>query len=100
MGSKAQPPEQQPIILPPAPEPVEPIIFSFPEPAPYPEIPPYPEIRQEPVKDFREEELKAANVKRQKKADKLRKGRQSTIKTSPLGDDEEANIRKQTLLGY
>ena len=35
----------------------------------------------------------------QRKAAKKRVGRQSTIKTNPLGIEEEANVQKKTLLG-
>ena len=62
---------------------------SLPPPPPAPE-PPEAEISQE-EKDRIEAEQRAM--------ERRRKGRKSTILTSPLGVEEEAETEKKTLLG-
>lgn len=97
MGKKSRQ-APAPIYMPEAPAPV---IIEMPEyqmpQMPVIQPPPAPEYI--PPKDYREEELREQNEKDLKKRNALRKGRASTIATSPLGVEEEADIKKPQLLG-
>ena len=69
--------------------------FLLPKPPSLPPIQPLPET---PSAEVSAEE-KARIAKEQAAIERKRKGRKSTILTSPLGVEEEAETQKKTLLG-
>ena len=64
-------------------------------PPPLPPVQPLPEA---PATEVSQEE-KDAIAAEQRKMERKRKGRKSTILTSPLGVEEEAETENKTLLG-
>jgi len=67
-----------------------------------PSMPPLPPIQEPKVEDVPSADdaaTKAAEEAEMKKRDRLRKGRRSTILTTPELEDEDAEIKKSTLLG-
>jgi len=66
-----------------------------------PKMPPLPPVQPLPTPPSTEvsAEEKARIASEQAKIERKRKGRKSTILTGPLGDTEEAEIQKKTLLG-
>ena len=89
MGGKGGGAEEQPTYTMTAPEP-EPIIIEFPE---------MPEPTYEEPIDYVALEEEKRNEREQKKKNLLKKGRQDTIHSSPIGDTDEAEIKKKQLLG-
>jgi hypothetical protein len=83
------------------PEPPEPASFMFvmPEMPAMPQIPKMPDITYVPPENYYEDEIRKANEADERKRNKLRAGRASTISTSPLGVEEEAEVRRVQLLG-
>ncbi len=66
-----------------------------PKPPPLPPVQPLPE----PPKAEVSQEEKDRIAAEQRAMERKRKGRKSTILTSPLGIEEEAETEKKTLLG-
>ena len=66
-----------------------------PKPPPLPPVQPLPE----PPKAEISQEEKDRIAAEQRAMERRRKGRKSTILTSPLGVEEEAETEKKTLLG-
>ena len=66
-----------------------------PKPPPLPPVQPLPE----PPKAEISQEEKDRIAAEQRAMERKRKGRKSTILTSPLGVEEEAETEKKTLLG-
>lgn len=97
MGKKSSP-APAPIILPPAPQP-QIVHFAMPPMPAMPEIPQPPAPTYIPPDDYREEELQAENERKLNARNRLRAGRASTIKTSPMGLQEDVDIKKVQLLG-
>ena len=66
-----------------------------------PKMPPLPPVQPAPPPPPSEvsQEEKDAIAAEQRKLERKRKGRKSTILTSPLGVEEEAETEKKTLLG-
>ena len=66
-----------------------------------PKMPPLPPVQPmpEPPKAELSQEEKDSIAAEQRAMDRRRKGRKSTILTSPLGVEEEAETEKKTLLG-
>ena len=69
--------------------------FLMPKPPALPPVQPLPE----PPKAELSAEEKARIASEQAAIERKRKGRKSTILTSPLGLQEEASVEKKTLLG-
>ena len=69
--------------------------FLTPKMPPLPPITPPPAIPEPTVSQEEKDRIAAEQAKLERK----RKGRKSTILTGPLGDTEEAEIQKKTLLG-
>ena len=69
--------------------------FLSPKMPPLPPVQPLPEAPSAEVSA----EDKARIAKEQAAVERKRKGRKSTILTSPLGVEEEAETQKKTLLG-
>ena len=63
-----------------------------------PPLPPVQPLPEAPSTEVSQEE-KDRIAEEQRKMERKRKGRKSTILTSPLGVDEEAVTEKKTLLG-
>ena len=63
-----------------------------------PPLPPVQPLPEAPSTEVSQEE-KDRIAEEQRKMERKRKGRKSTILTSPLGVDEEAETEKKTLLG-
>ena len=70
-------------------------IFSPPKMPPLPPVQPLPTPPSTEVSQEEKDRIAAEQAAIERK----RKGRKSTILTSPLGDTEEAEIQKKTLLG-
>ena len=70
-------------------------IFKAPSPPPLPPVQPLPEP---PAAEMSSED-KEAIAKEQAAVERRRKGRKSTILTSNLTPEAEAEIKKKTLLG-
>ena len=66
-----------------------------------PKMPPLPPVQPAPPPPPSEvsQEEKDRIAAEQRKLERKRKGRKSTILTSPLGVEEEAETEKKTLLG-
>ena len=66
-----------------------------------PKMPPLPPVQPAPPPPSAEvsQEEKDRIASEQAAIERKRKGRKSTILTSPLGIEEEASIQKKTLLG-
>jgi hypothetical protein len=66
-----------------------------------PKMPPLPPVQPLPEPPAAEVsfEDKEAIAKEQAAVERKRRGRKSTILTSPLGIEEEAEVQKKTLLG-
>ena len=64
-----------------------------------PPLPPVQPLPEAPSTEVSAEEKKRIAAE-QAKMERKRKGRKSTILTSPLGVEEEAETEKKTLLGY
>ena len=66
-----------------------------------PKMPPLPPVQPAPPPPPSEvsQEEKDAIAAEQRKLERKRKGRKSTILTSPLGVEEEAETENKTLLG-
>ena len=66
-----------------------------------PKMPPLPPVQPlpEPPKAELSQEEKDRIASEQRAMERKRKGRRSTIFTGPLGDTEEAETEKKTLLG-
>ena len=66
-----------------------------------PKMPPLPPVQPAPPPPSSElsQEEKDRIAAEQRKMERKRKGRKSTILTSPLGVEEEAETEKKTLLG-
>jgi len=66
-----------------------------------PKMPPLPPVQPAPPPPSSEvsQEEKDAIAAEQREIERKRRGRKSTILTSPLGVDEEAETEKKTLLG-
>ena len=66
-----------------------------------PKMPPLPPVQPLPTPPSTEvsQEEKDRIAAEQAAIERKRKGRKSTILTGPLGDTEEAEIQKKTLLG-
>ena len=66
-----------------------------------PKMPPLPPVQPLPEPPSAEvsQEDKARIAKEQAAVERKRKGRKSTILTSPLGVEDEAETQKKTLLG-
>ena len=66
-----------------------------------PKMPPLPPVQPlpEPPKAELSQEEKDSIVAEQRAMERRRKGRKSTILTSPLGVEEEAETEQKTLLG-
>ena len=66
-----------------------------------PKTPPLPPVQPlpEPPKAELSQEEKDSIAAEQRAMDRRRKGRKSTILTSPLGVEEEAETEQKTLLG-
>ena len=66
-----------------------------------PKMPPLPPVQPAPPPPPSEvsQEEKDAIAEEQRKLERKRKGRKSTILTSPLGVEEEAETENKTLLG-
>jgi len=66
-----------------------------------PKMPPLPPVQPlpEPPKAELSQEEKDSIAAEQRAMDRRRKGRKSTILTSPLGVEEEAETEQKTLLG-
>ena len=66
-----------------------------------PKMPPLPPVHPlpEPPKAELSQEEKDRIAAKQAALERKRKGRKSTILTGPLGDTEEAETEKKTLLG-
>ena len=66
-----------------------------------PKMPPLPPVQPLPEPPLAEvsQEDKARIAAEQAAVERKRKGRKSTILTSPLGVEEEAETQKKTLLG-
>ena len=66
-----------------------------------PKMPPLPPVQPlpEPPKAEVSQEEKDAIAAEQAAVERKRRGRKSTILTSPLGIEEEAEVQKKTLLG-
>ena len=66
-----------------------------------PKMPPLPPVQPLPEAPSAEvsQEEKNRIAAEQRKMERKRKGRKSTILTSPLGVEEEAETEKKTLLG-
>jgi len=66
-----------------------------------PKMPPLPPIQPlpEPPSAELSQEEKDRIASEQREMERKRKGRKSTILTGPLGDTEEAETEKKTLLG-
>ena len=69
--------------------------FLRPKPPPLPPVQPLPEPPKAEVSQEEKDRIAAA----QRAMERKRKGRKSTILTSPLGVEEEAETEKKTLLG-
>ena len=69
--------------------------FLSPKMPPLPPITPPPAMPEPTVSQEEKDRIAAEQAKIERK----RKGRKSTILTGPLGDTEEAEIQKKTLLG-
>ena len=63
-----------------------------------PSLPPPPPAPEPPEAEISQEE-KARIAAEQRAMERRRKGRKSTILTSPLGVEEEAETEQKTLLG-
>ena len=63
-----------------------------------PPLPPVQPLPEPPAAEVSAEE-KEAIAKEQAAVERKRRGRKSTILTSPLGIEEEAEVQKKTLLG-
>jgi hypothetical protein len=63
-----------------------------------PSLPPVQPLPAPPSTELSQEE-KDKIAADQRARERKRKGRKSTILTSPMGDVEEANVGKKTLLG-
>ena len=63
-----------------------------------PALPPVQPLPEPPEAELSQEE-KARIAAEQRAMERKRKGRKSTILTSPLGVEEEAETEKKTLLG-
>jgi hypothetical protein len=63
-----------------------------------PPLPPVQPLPEAPSTEVSQEE-KDRIAEEQRKMERKRKGRKSTILTSPLGVEEEAETEKKTLLG-
>ena len=63
-----------------------------------PPLPPVQPLPEPPAAEVSAEE-KEAIAKEQAAVERKRRGRKSTILTSPLGVEEEAEVQKKTLLG-
>ena len=63
-----------------------------------PALPPVQPAPEPPSSELSAEE-KEAIAKEQAAVERRRRGRKSTILTSPLGVEEEAEVQKKTLLG-
>jgi|TARA_E500000331_G_C16698042_1_gene472639 hypothetical protein len=64
-----------------------------------PKMPPLPPVQPLPPPPGISQEEKDAIAAEQREIERKRRGRKSTILTSPLGVDEEAETEKKTLLG-
>ena len=66
-----------------------------------PKMPPFPTVQPLPPPPSTElsQEEKDRIASEQRAMERKRKGRKSTILTGPLGDTEEAETEKKTLLG-
>ena len=66
-----------------------------------PKMPPLPPVQPAPTPPSTElsQEEKDRIAAEQREMERKRKGRKSTILTGPLGDTEEAETEKKTLLG-
>ena len=66
-----------------------------------PKMPPLPPVQPAPTPPSAElsQEEKDRIAADQRAMERKRKGRRSTILTGPLGDTEEAEVQKKTLLG-
>ena len=64
-----------------------------------PKMPPLPPVQPLPEPTEVSQEEKDAIAAEQREIARKRKGRKSTILTSPLGVEEEAETEKKTLLG-
>ena len=66
-----------------------------------PKMPPLPPVQPAPTPPSAElsQEEKDRIAAEQRAMERKRKGRKSTILTGPLGDTEEAETEKKTLLG-
>ena len=65
-----------------------------------PPLPPPPQPLPEPPKAEVSAEERERIAAEQAALERRRRGRKSTILTSPLGDQTEAETEKKTLLGY
>jgi len=70
-------------------------LFKAPSMPPLPPVQPLPEAPSAEVSDEDRKRIAAEQAAVERK----RKGRKSTILTSPLGVEEEAETQKKTLLG-
>lgn len=106
MGKKGSSSSQQaPVIMQQAPAP-QVIEFAMPALPPMPDLPAMPEIPAMPTPTYippydpaEDERIQAQNRRELEKRNRLRVGRKDTIVTSPLGVQEEAEIKKVQLLG-
>ena len=64
-----------------------------------PKMPPLPPVQPAPPPPGVSQEEKDAIAAEQRKMERKRKGRKSTILTVPLGVEEEAETENKTLLG-
>jgi len=64
-----------------------------------PKMPPLPPVQPLPPPPGVSQEEKDAIAAEQRKIERKRKGRKSTILTGPLGVEEEAETENKTLLG-
>ena len=64
-----------------------------------PKMPPLPPVQPAPPPPGVSQEEKDAIAAEERKMERKRKGRKSTILTGPLGVEEEAETESKTLLG-